>query len=103
MQKLFRVLDNLHTIETEIDYYRRQAEYFERYAAELMKIDLEQFKKETAMYGEIADKLEKVQSEDELNAVLKQALKDIGAKLPWQGHDSFDDFMADKNAHLVFE
>lgn len=46
MNRLFHVLDKLPTIETEINYYRQQADYFERYAAELMDVDMEQFKKE---------------------------------------------------------
>lgn len=103
MQKLFKALDNLHTIETEINYYRQQADYFERYAAELMEIDLEQFKKEALFYESTAIKLEGAKTEDELNSVLKQALKEIGIAIPWSGYESFDKFMSDKSARLVFE
>lgn len=103
MQKLFKALDNLHTIETEINYYRQQTDYFERYAAELMEIDLEQFKKEASFYESTAIKLEGAKTEDELNSVLKQALKEIGVAIPWSGYESFDHFMSDKSARLVFE
>lgn len=102
-QRLFRVLNGLHTIETEINYYRQQADYFERYAAELMNIDLEQFRKETALYETVATKLENAKTSEELNMVLKQAFHDLGMMMPWKDHRNFDEFMGDKNAHLVFE
>lgn len=103
INKLVRALDELHTIETEIDYYRQQADYFERYAAELEKIDLAQFKKEVAFYGRIALNLETAQTEDELNLALKEAMDAIGILVPWKGHKSFDQFMCDKKAILTFE
>lgn len=34
--QLVQKLNNIHTLETELNYYRRQAEYFEQYAAQLM-------------------------------------------------------------------
>lgn len=103
INKLVKVLDGLHTIETEIDYYRQQADYFEKYAAQLMEIDLEQFQQEVTLYNRIAVNIENAKTEEDLNVVLRQALKEIGAVLPWDKHRSFDDFMGDKNARLVFE
>ena len=103
MNKLIKALDGLHTIETEVNYYRQQAEYFERYAAELDKIDLEQFKKEIAFYGNITTKLESAGSEEELNRILKEAITTAGILMPWEGFESFDKFMHDKKAHLVFK
>lgn len=102
-QRLFHALDGLHTIETEINYYRQQADYFERYAAEIMNIDLEQFRKEVALYGAIVVNFENAKTDAELNIVLKKAFHDLGMMMPWGNHQSFDDFMEDKNAHLVFE
>lgn len=102
MNKLFHVLDGLHTIETEINYYRQQADYFERYAAELEQIDLEQFKKEITFYGHIANSLEATETEQELNSVLKNALKTANILMPWSGYESFDQFMGDKSVKLVF-
>lgn len=103
MNELFHALDDLHTIETEINYYRQQADYFERYAAELEQIDFEQFKKEIAFYGQISKRLEAAETEQELNSVLKNALKTANILMPWNGYESFDQFMGDKNAKLVFE
>lgn len=103
MNRLFKVLDRIHTIDTDIQYYREQADYFERYAAELAKIDLDQFRKEIKFYGQITEKLESAETEEELNRVLKDALKEARILIPWDGYESFGQFMMDKNAHLIFE
>lgn len=103
MNKLFKALDGLHTIETEINYYRQQADYFEHYAAELEQIDLEQFKKEIAFYNQVTVNLEAAKTEEELNTVLKNAFQVANILIPWKNHESFDQFMGDKKAHLVFE
>lgn len=102
MNKLFKVLDKIHTIDTEIQYYREQADYFERYAAELAKIDLNQFRKEIKFYGELTERLMSAETEEELNRVLKNALKEAHILIPWDGYKSFGQFMMDKNAHLIF-
>lgn len=103
INRLVRKLDNLHTIETEVAYYCQQAEYFEQYAAELMEIDLEEFKRETALYSTISDRLADVKSEDDLNTVLKDAFERLNIALPWGEHDSLGGFMKDESARLVFE
>lgn len=101
INKLVAFLDNIHTIEDEVNYFRRQAEYFENYAAELMNIDLQKFKQETAMYSNLATEITEYKSEEELNIILIRALEVIGVKIPWEGE--FDDFMMDKSKRLVFE
>lgn len=101
MNKLVHVLNNLHTVSTEVNYFYQQAAYFEKYAAELMKIDIKKFSEETAMYYSLALKIENAKSETELNIMLKSALDAIGVKIPWEG--DFDSFMSNKNAVLVFE
>jgi len=101
MNKLVSKLNNIHTLSTEVNYFRRQAEYFERYAAELMCIDVEKFRKETAVYASVAGQIENAKSETELNAILESVMKIMGIKIPWKG--DFDSFMNDGNAVLVFE
>ena len=73
VNKLVASLNNLRTIEDDINYYKEQAAYFERYAAELEKIDLDAFRKETAIYNRIADQIASIQSEEDLNQALKKA------------------------------
>lgn len=101
MNKLVNKLNSLHTISTEVNYFYRQAEYFERYAAELMSIDIEKFKEETELYYSFALEIENTTNEEELNIKLKNILNKIGIKIPWEG--DFDTFMSNKNAVLVFE
>lgn len=101
--QLVRTLDNIHTIETEINYFRQQANYFEVYAAELMNIDLKKFKQEISLFTNITSRIDNAENEEELNAVLINAFNVIGIKIPWEGHESFDSFMRDKKAVLVFE
>ena len=101
MNRLVRVLDKLPSISLEVDYFRRQAVYFERFAAELMQIDIEKFTEESRMFCSLAVEIDKAKDEKQLNAMLKYALEVIGVKLPWEG--SFDSFMEDRDSVLVFE
>lgn len=101
MNKLVVFLNDIPTLEKEVNYFIRQAEYFERYAAELMEIDYEQFHKETTMYANIIVAFNEAKNDIELNNILKSAIEKIGIKLPWEGN--FDDFMKEKKQKLVFE
>lgn len=102
MQKLCKTLDGLHTIETEINYYRQQADYFERYAAKLMHIDLEQFQREITMYTHITQMLEEATTEEKLNNALLKAMKDAKNVIPWGSSKSFDEHMKTKKP-MVFQ
>jgi len=101
MNKLVRMFNTLHTVSTEVNYFYQQAVNFEKYAAELMKIDIEKFREEVSMYYSLVLDIENAKSETELNIMLKNALNTIGVKIPWEG--DFDSFMSNKNAVLVFE
>lgn len=104
MNKLVNRLDGLHTIETEIKYYRQQADYFEQHAAQLMKIDIMQLHQETALYHSILGNIESAGTNEELNMVLKRAYLEIGGVIPWKdGGRNFDDFMHNRHACLTFE
>lgn len=103
VNQLIRKLDGLHTIETEVNYYRQQAKFFQRYAAELMEIDLEEFKRETSLYSNAVAKLEGATTENELNSILKSIYVELNMMIPWGDNASFGEFMEDKSAHLVFE
>lgn len=102
INKLVEFLNKLPSMERVVNYYKQQVAYFEEYAAKLMKIDIDKFKKETSMYIGLASSLEGVRTEEELNAMLYRVIETIGVEIPWKNHDSFDDFMKDKNARMVF-
>lgn len=101
INKLVSKLDRLDILNTGASYYIKQAKYLDKYAAELMSIDINKFREETDLYYSFALEIENVKSEDELNIKLKNILNNIEANTPWNG--DFDDFMSDKNNRLVFE
>lgn len=103
INKLVRWLDNLPSVEKDLLYYKRQVEIFERYAAQLMEIDLEQFKRETAAFNELAGQLTAATSSQQLNQLLLQGMRKAGITMPWEKtHGSFDGFMQDNSAVLRF-
>ena len=103
VNKLVSSLNQIDTVEGDIAYYRNQARFFEEYAARLEQIDLESFRKEMAIYHNIAETIDQTQSEEELNAILKQAYLSYGLPLPWKNYRSFDEAMQDPQMRLVFE
>ena len=97
-------LNLIHTIEDDIYYYKQQALLFEKYAAELMKIDLSLFQEETGRYNQIARSITASTSAEELNEILKNALCSLDINMSWdRSHNDFDSFMNDKKAKMVFE
>ena len=102
INKLVQVLNNVHTIETEIDYLRRCAEAFEAYAAELMRMTPEHLRQQMAKVESVVASIHKGMSETALNDALMNAYRELDIKIPW-GEGDFDTFMADKNNRLVFE
>lgn len=102
-KKLINYLGNLDFGDKTAEEYRRQAEYFEAYAAELMKIDLKSFKEETELFNNVVSEIDNSMSEEKLNQKLKLIYKKIGIEVPWKGYDSFDSFMEDDNSVLVFD
>ena len=67
----------------------------------LEKIDIEQFKKETAMYNDLIKGLDRATSQEELKEELNNIYQKMGWKKPWEG--DFDDFMTNSNKPMVFE
>lgn len=55
---------------------------FERYAAELMQIDIERFEQETGAFNEIANKLDKIQTPAELNLTLRRRSQPESCRCP---------------------
>ena len=104
INKIVDKLNKIPTIDKNVAYFREQALMFEKYAAELMKINLAAFKRETSTYNLIAASITEDMSEDVLNSVFKNAMASLGITMSWEKtHDSFDSFMKDKNARMVFE
>lgn len=104
VNKLVANLNSMHSVNQDISYYKRKAAEFDQYAAKLMQIDIGRFEAETLVFVSVADALDNVHSEQELNMVLKMAMHSLGIKMSWEDtHESFDSFMHDKNAVLRFK
>lgn len=101
MNRLVSVLNKVPSMSSEVEYFKRQAVFFEHYAAEIMQIDTKKFKEEADMYLSLASELETVEDENNLNILLRKATKLLGITIPWG--DDFNSFMTDKDAVLVFE
>lgn len=100
MNKLFSALNKVPTLETTLAEIKRQVEIIERYAAELMQIDLAQFKKETALFSSIAAQIDEATTDTELNKILNACYEEYQISKPWTG--DFDEFMGNRSNHLVF-
>lgn len=100
--KLVGNLDKIHTIDSDINYFKNWALYFEEYAAKLMDIDIDKFKTETSIFTGIAQKLDSLKDDIELNKTLRDTYIACGIQLPWKDYADFSSFMEDKSAHLVF-
>lgn len=100
VNKLVNALNSISSITFDLNYYHKQAAELERYAAELMNIDIDTFRKETESYEALANAIESETDEQKLNALLKQMTEELGIKIPWEG--DFDDFMMSKDSQLVF-
>ena len=102
INKLVQVLNNMHTIETEIGYLRRCTEMFEAYAAELMRVTPEELRSQMQKVEQVVASIHVGMTETALNEVLMNAYRELDIGIPWSGSD-FDTFMANPNNKLVFE
>lgn len=101
MNHLVSVLNNVPSMSSEVEYFKRQAVFFEHYAAEMMQIDIKKFKEEADIYSSLTLELESIEDEGSLNILLRKTTKLLGIEIPWG--DDFNSFMHDKDAVLVFE
>lgn len=102
VNKLVNFLNELPTMSNLVNYYKQQAKYFEEYAAKLMEIDIESFRKEVLTINRAVSKLEDAKTDVELNNILKEIYRELNFELPWKG-DFDKDFMSNKNNVLIFK
>ncbi|WP_339002602.1 hypothetical protein LDK17_07105 [Fusobacterium polymorphum] len=105
MKDMFSFLNKLDPttiINEQIDYYKKQAEYFERYAAELLEIDYKFLKETAKKYENVAEIIYQIKNQDELNRVLENLFEILGIEKPYK-EDSFDEFMKNPDSILIFK
>lgn len=91
------------SIAKTLEAFKRLNAALENYLAELKKIDIDLFRKETEQYNTLSEKLDAIENEQQLNIFLKSQYEYLGIKLPWAGYDSHESFMKDKNSRLIYE
>lgn len=89
------------SLERDIEAMVMLNQAYSDYLAELKKLDIARFVRESEAYDEFANKLSRVNTEKELNAELNGIYVELGLAKPWNG--SLDDHMTNKEAFLRFE
>ena len=105
VKKLVTMLNSFKsTYDIYMERLREEVALLEEYAAKLMEIDLDSFKKEVKAFSSISEEISSAPNELALNNILENAYKKMGFQKPWEkaGFNSFDDFMNDKNATIIF-
>lgn len=94
-------LDITDAAEYNIESIKRINVAIEGHLAQIEKLDIERFDKETRQYNELNSLLESVNSESELKRVLSQIYIEKGYAIPWG--ENFEVHMSDSKKHLLFE
>lgn len=102
IKKAVEKLNSLPDIDNFRYSLKKQGELLTRYLAELMSIDVEKLEKQEKAFSAASEKLSACTSEKEMNDCLHLIYKDLQIDIPWKDYESFDAFMNDKNARLVF-
>lgn len=101
INKLVEVLNDINLVEKTINYYKEQAIYFEKYAAELFEIDFDMFKEISEKYSIFLDNIDEITDSSELNKRLKEIVEVLGIK-PFK-ENTFDEFMNNEKSVLCFK
>lgn len=88
-------------LQKQLDAYIRINEALTLYLSQLEQIDIDSFKQETEQYNKMLVMMEYINSNEEMNLLLKSEYKALGIQLPYSG--DFDDFMKDKSLVLEFK
>lgn len=79
---------------------QNEAPAFETYAARIAAVDVEQFRKDTESFQNIADEIYMADDDEELEGILVAAFEALAIPAPWSG--DFDEFMGNPNNKLIF-
>ena len=95
-----KVITELNMYLTEEQGFRQIAYDFETYAAQIIAVDIEQFRNDTEQFQNIADEIYMADDEEELDNIITMAFNELEIPTPWQG--DFDEFMKNRNNKLKF-
>ncbi len=103
VKSLREYLNSIDPTARALEYYKQQTEYFRAYAAKLMELDIEQFKKTVEIYSTSVNELMSAKDDKTLNMLLENTIKKLDITTPWANHDSFEAFLADENTIFEFK
>ena len=95
-----KAITALNMYLTEDQSFRQIAYDFETYAAQIVAVDVEQFRKDTERFQNIADEIYMAEDDEELDGILTTAFEVLAIPAPWSG--DFDEFMGNPNNKLKF-
>jgi len=87
--------------DAQVEAFRRINDAVTVYLVELKSIDFDAYKKEVEGYEEFAKEIKNVHGEDALNHILLNYCQQLKIEKAWNG--DFDEFMDNKENHLVFQ
>ena len=94
------LVEKLNSIPSDANNYKEIADAMEILAAKIANIDIDQFRKDTERFADVAEDISSCEDDDAVNAILLSAYEKLGIQIPWKG--DFDSFMGNKNNRLVF-
>lgn len=104
INKVVEIINKIPSIDNYVAYVKMQAQVLDEYAAKLMRLDIETFRKETSLFVEASIILDNIgEDETTINGKLIAIYDMLRIELPWRGFSSFDEFMTDKTAILTFK
>ena len=95
-----KTITALNMYLTEDQSFRQIAYDFETYAAQIAAVDVEQFRRDTEKFQNIADEIYMTDDDEELDGVLTDAFATLSIPVPWDG--DFDEFMGNPDNKLKF-
>lgn len=96
-------LDRLPTIENYIAYAKEQARLLQEHAAKIYDINVDQFRKETAIITNAVCRIKPDMDDSSLLAELRQIYSLLGFDNPWGNENTFDSFMSSRTRTLTFK
>lgn len=95
-----KTITALNMYLTEEQSFRQVAYDFEKFAAQIAAVDVEQFCKDTENFQNIADEIYMASDDEELDTILSAAFETLEIPVPWSG--DFDEFMGNPDNKLKF-
>ena len=103
LKEIFIRLKAAKSVQNHIEAYKRINAALVDYLAELEALDIELYHKESRLCLELASQIERTSDPYKLNGLLHAQFERLNIDIPWGNDRSFDYFMKDDSARLIFK